>query len=73
MIAPDRYQCRICKVRAFCYPVPVSRLEEGLGHEKFRCERCGSLFKLIPDRTSGVRLGPPRHTSTTLHVIEVRI
>jgi hypothetical protein len=28
----------------------VSRLEEGLGHEKFKCEACGQMYKLIPDK-----------------------
>jgi hypothetical protein len=30
-----------------CFKVDVSRLEEGMGHEKFRCDKCGQSWKLI--------------------------
>jgi hypothetical protein len=36
--------------RGICHAVPVSRLEAGIGHEKFRCDRCGQLWKIIPSR-----------------------
>jgi hypothetical protein len=53
-------QCRECakakRGRALCFPVPVSRLEQGLGHEKFKCELCGATFKLIPSTDGNVKL-----------------
>lgn len=53
MIAIDDARCRKCK-KGICFRVDVSRLEEGLGHEKFRCDHCGAMFKIIPKEG-----GPP--------------
>ena len=31
-------------LRPVCFPVPVSKIEANAGHDKFRCEHCGSVF-----------------------------
>ncbi len=39
----QRYVARMTLMR-----VSLSRLEEGLGHEAFRCEKCDTTIKVIP-------------------------
>jgi hypothetical protein len=31
--------------------INLSRIEEGLGHEGYRCDRCGHTIKRVPERT----------------------
>ena len=41
-------RCAKCRDKAYagvCIPVPVSRLENSLGHKVWQCDRCGARFK----------------------------
>jgi len=33
------------------FRITISRLEEGLGHEGFECDKCGRRVKYVPERT----------------------
>lgn len=39
--------CANCKAGVM-FAVPLSRLEEGLGHEGFKCDKCGKSVKYVP-------------------------
>jgi hypothetical protein len=41
--------CPKCK-KGVLFRVTLSRLEEGLGHEGFRCDPCGYAVKYVPPR-----------------------
>lgn len=34
------------------FRLTLSRLEEGLGHEGFQCDKCGRRVKYVPERAS---------------------
>lgn len=43
--------CPKCK-KGVLFRVTLSRLEEGLGHEGFRCDPCGYAVKYVPREPS---------------------
>lgn len=43
--------CPKAKCKGVLFRVELSRLEEGLGHEGFRCETCGHTVKRVPEIT----------------------
>ncbi len=54
MISPEHSTCRKCG-KGVCFRVDVSRLEEGMGHEKFKCDKCGQCYKIIKGDVHEVR------------------
>lgn len=40
-------KCRACK-RGVLWSVQLSRLEEGLGHEGYACDKCRNRIKYVP-------------------------
>jgi hypothetical protein len=60
--ATDIY-CRECaksKRKAVCVRVDQSRLEEGLGHATYECERCHVRYKIRPEGREAVVPRKPR-------------
>lgn len=50
---PKSASCPKCKGPPFrqggvMFRVDLSRLEEGLGHEAWRCDKCGYVVKYVP-------------------------
>lgn len=43
-----RVGCSDDKCRGIMWRVDLSRLEEALGHEGYRCDTCGARIKTIP-------------------------
>ena len=47
----EKGACPKCanKFRGVLFRIQLSRLEEGLGHEGFRCDKCGYSVKYVPE------------------------
>lgn len=62
----ENVNCPACTKteRGVLFRVDLSRLEEGLGHEGFECDRCRYRVKYVPPIGRGS--GPPSSPATTL-------
>lgn len=49
---PQGIRCLNPSCPGVIWPQPMSRLEEGLGHEKGKCDKCGSVWKATPGEMS---------------------
>ena len=38
------------RLHGVMFRLTLSRLEEGLGHEGFQCDKCGERIKYVPER-----------------------
>lgn len=36
--------------------VPLSRLEEGLGHRAYKCDKCSKKWKFVPNNPKPIRI-----------------
>lgn len=51
---PVEVTCGALKCTGVMWRLTLSRLEEGLGHEGFACDKCGRRVKYVPPAGGGI-------------------
>lgn len=52
--------CITPKCKGLLWRADLSRLEEGLGHEGYRCDTCKVFVKTVPDETAPAKTAPAK-------------